>query len=435
MTQEQQHPAGFAPLVALGVAAVVVVLASIVGTRALREDVDPHVALTRAWAQAMDATSVRSAGTLTLTGTLPRSAEEDRALAVTLAFDAQHARRADGMGTDVARTMTVNVRAPALGSPGVTLDHRQVGATQYVRIGALDLAGMDRAAHGASALLGALAGLLGERWVTFAGNDLGALVSLVGVATFPSPTDDDLRALDGTVHTYAREHLPLAFRADLGTERVSGSRAYHYRVGIAPDVVRGFLEVLATSDALALGDADRAALLAQYDAQATDAVRMLEGEVWVSTRRGDVVRLLLPFTLAENTWGMERGTVNLRWSDWNAPVLIEAPADALPFSIIAQLLARGAASDGLTRAAGASQPPVRVEVPSRNVETGSPPLPAFPGAGDRDGDGLEDLQEAFYGSDPARADTDGDGYDDGNEVNNGYSPTGPGRLFAVPFGN
>lgn len=57
------------------------------------------------------------------------------------------------------------------------------------------------------------------------------------------------------------------------------------------------------------------------------------------------------------------------------------------------------------------------------------PLDAQPSSTiDTDGDGLTDLQERLFGTDPLRADTDGDGYADGMEVQNGYSPTGTHRV-------
>ncbi len=49
-------------------------------------------------------------------------------------------------------------------------------------------------------------------------------------------------------------------------------------------------------------------------------------------------------------------------------------------------------------------------------------------AQDPDKDGLSNLQEEFYGTDPNNADSDGDGFLDGQEVNNGFNPLGPGRL-------
>ncbi len=61
------------------------------------------------------------------------------------------------------------------------------------------------------------------------------------------------------------------------------------------------------------------------------------------------------------------------------------------------------------------------------------PVPAeSPQVIDSDGDGLSDVEEAKYGTDPHKADTDGDGYPDGEEVKNGYNPLGPGRLNPSP---
>lgn len=47
---------------------------------------------------------------------------------------------------------------------------------------------------------------------------------------------------------------------------------------------------------------------------------------------------------------------------------------------------------------------------------------------DVDFDGLDALEEERYGTDPQDDDSDDDGYLDGEEVNNGYNPSGPGRL-------
>ena len=48
---------------------------------------------------------------------------------------------------------------------------------------------------------------------------------------------------------------------------------------------------------------------------------------------------------------------------------------------------------------------------------------------DTDSDGLGDYEEIkIYHTNPLLADTDGDGYLDGAEVKNGYNPNGPGKL-------
>lgn len=57
-----------------------------------------------------------------------------------------------------------------------------------------------------------------------------------------------------------------------------------------------------------------------------------------------------------------------------------------------------------------------------------------PSSADTDGDTLTDREEVnVYRSDPLNPDTDGDSYQDGHEVQNGYNPTGPGKLLpSVP---
>ncbi len=47
---------------------------------------------------------------------------------------------------------------------------------------------------------------------------------------------------------------------------------------------------------------------------------------------------------------------------------------------------------------------------------------------DSDGDGLTDVEEKIWGTDPNYPDSDNDGYLDGEEVQNGYNPLGPGKL-------
>ncbi|PIY93450.1 MAG: hypothetical protein COY69_01535 [Candidatus Magasanikbacteria bacterium CG_4_10_14_0_8_um_filter_32_14] len=53
---------------------------------------------------------------------------------------------------------------------------------------------------------------------------------------------------------------------------------------------------------------------------------------------------------------------------------------------------------------------------------------------DTDGDGLSDADEiVIWKTDPLNSDTDGDTFGDGAEIKNGYSPTGPGKLFEPPL--
>lgn len=54
---------------------------------------------------------------------------------------------------------------------------------------------------------------------------------------------------------------------------------------------------------------------------------------------------------------------------------------------------------------------------------------------DSDGDELSDGDEVIiWKTDPLNPDTDGDGFLDGKEIKNGYSPSGPGKIFEPPSG-
>ena len=47
---------------------------------------------------------------------------------------------------------------------------------------------------------------------------------------------------------------------------------------------------------------------------------------------------------------------------------------------------------------------------------------------DDDGDGLANQEEEKFNTDPQDPDTDGDGYPDKKEIQEGYNPTGEGKL-------
>ncbi|MFH1597507.1 MAG: hypothetical protein ABIB97_00350 [Patescibacteria group bacterium] len=54
---------------------------------------------------------------------------------------------------------------------------------------------------------------------------------------------------------------------------------------------------------------------------------------------------------------------------------------------------------------------------------------------DTDGDGLIDVREEFWGTDPRNPDSDGDTYSDGFEIANGYNPKGEGKLEIYNINN
>ncbi len=113
-------------------------------------------------------------------------------------------------------------------------------------------------------------------------------------------------------------------------------------------------------------------------------------------------------------------------------------------------------STGPAAAAITTSTPAKQFVPSDNPQVTAPAAPAATSTAidqnlDSDHDGLTDVEEAKYGTDPhnpdtdgdglsdgvevhiwftdpLKKDTDGDGYSDGQEVMSGYNPLGPGKL-------
>ncbi len=84
----------------------------------------------------------------------------------------------------------------------------------------------------------------------------------------------------------------------------------------------------------------------------------------------------------------------------------------------------------------APRPPVEPTPVVPITPTETPELPNIFGDGiypgkDSDSDGLTDIEEELYGSNPVRPDTDGDAHIDGNEVHHLYDPNGldPSRLI------
>lgn len=81
---------------------------------------------------------------------------------------------------------------------------------------------------------------------------------------------------------------------------------------------------------------------------------------------------------------------------------------------------------------GDSSPSAEVRVMVEVVAPPPPPGPTLPPGGlDSDSDGLSDVEEPMYGTDPRNPDSDGDGFLDGNEAYHLYNPAAraPVRLL------
>lgn len=149
------------------------------------------------------------------------------------------------------------------------------------------------------------------------------------------------------------------------------------------------------------------------------------GELWIGKRDYYLYRIRLRFIYDD---GARRGTfdVTVSFSRFNDEVSIEGPGDdvreigpilhSLLPSVAEHLPLAGEGGMRMTEKDGGG----RVGLPVEIVVAADL---------DPDNDGLTNMLEAFYGTDPHNPDTDGDGVSDGDEVNSGYNPGGSGRLF------
>lgn len=232
------------------------------------------------------------------------------------------------------------------------------------------------------------------------------------------PSALDERPLDQAGLAALRETLGALdlFRIlkELPVEKGEGQAVRHYAVELDPKAVialRLKLRELRTGAAAGTEDFIRyTAAMTLWGAPV--------GEIWIGAKDRLPRKISLTAKMpAEQGNATLKGTLVL--SRYGAPVRVERPeAEDLEALL-------GPVFDERLRLSG------NRDLPS--PEAGKKPAESekafVPGSGDADGDGLDDVQEAFYGADPNKADTDGDGMKDGEEVAQGRDPAGPGALF------
>jgi hypothetical protein len=116
--------------------------------------------------------------------------------------------------------------------------------------------------------------------------------------------------------------------------------------------------------------------------------------------------------------------VIVEFSRFNESLEIERPPDTVTFD---QVIQKGFGS--LPSGEAGAPEILSPDDPLISGEQAKLPVAETEQVTDRDGDGLDDATEAFFGTDPENPDTDGDGVSDGEEVSNGKNPSGPGPLF------
>ncbi|MDP3999892.1 MAG: hypothetical protein Q8Q11_00445 [bacterium] len=195
-------------------------------------------------------------------------------------------------------------------------------------------------------------------------------------------TEDEIKKIKDVLkqHPLVKEIKPQK------DDQIGGEPARHYRLKIDYDNLQEFYQAIAP-------------IVARRDLTAEER-KSLRGDiptpkrndpidVWVSKRDGTIRKVKSHDEISgEDAGGMRFvSDSTLTITKYDEPMSVSAPKQSLTF----KQLEREAEADG-------------------------------------DRDGLVDLAERYFETDPKRQDSDGDGHKDGAEVQRGYDPSGPGRL-------
>ncbi len=262
-------------------------------------------------------------------------------------------------------------------------------------------------------------------WLKLEPEDLpiwGPVVPSLDVPLFDSKlpaspwTNDSIEVLRQNL---GRADIFYVKHADL-TEIVAGKATRVFDVTIDPDAVRALLRGLIR---LREGREPTDSELLEVDRQGA-ALANLTVRLWIGTQDHRLYRLQAAGAIDEQNGSSNLTPVDLlmTFENYDAPFTVAAPTNTVDLREFAAAL--GATLPTAGEVAAGTRGTSVLGGTDAHLPT---VLPAD--QGDADGDGLSDLLEAFYGSDPNNPDTDGDGVSDGEEVLHGKNPRGSGSLF------
>lgn len=178
---------------------------------------------------------------------------------------------------------------------------------------------------------------------------------------------------------------------------------------------------------------------AKEDREPTDEERLSIGttatnlehvtvRLWIGKKNHYLYRLQAIGGLPkENSNELTPVDVRIDFTDFNKDAAIVPPSSPLSFSSIYQSLLHTLPSNGIALGRSNVIPTMTqgATIPEKTTQSITDP----------DGDGLDNLLEGFFGSNPRKPDSDGDGVSDGEEVKRGTNPNGKGSLFGFGLGN
>lgn len=256
-------------------------------------------------------------------------------------------------------------------------------------------------------------------WISFEqGNE--ALLGYVSSPLMPLPDAPWLpgtllrwRAIVPTVSLFVVDHADLV-------EPIGGVVTRRFETHLDSDGLNTFL--LANAEARVgreLTTEERVAV-AKWSA----ALKGLSVKLWVGKEDHLLYRMQVEGYVVLSEEAVSHVKIQSDLSRYNQPVTVEVPS-----SVVAQT--NGSFGDGGLRELGELVESTDVGVESEGFvsETEGSSIPK---THDDDEDGLDNVLESFYGSNPLNPDTDGDGVSDGDEVKAMRSPTGSGGLYGMP---
>ncbi len=247
-----------------------------------------------------------------------------------------------------------------------------------------------------------------------------------------SGTNTEVLELNKKILALYEKYEFIAFKKDLGDDKIGDLAVYHYEVALdRKAVVDFYLDILKEVENIARekGTLDGEAAVSLEKAKNVsdkaggmldEIINNVKAEVWIGKKDKIMHRITLNGKFDENfnkTFFKKFAeliesdsasvpedvnisddfSVDFSLADINEPVIIEEPADAVDFQeALAGMM--GSPFGGPT------------PIPEKYVNV------------DTDKDGLTDNMEKFYKTNPQKADTDGDGFKDGDEVKNGFDP-------------
>lgn len=265
-------------------------------------------------------------------------------------------------------------------------------------------------------------------WVSFESGELPAWGSIIPGLDAPvfdeSSASGVARPSEWTPESLERLRA-LIRRADVFyvtfdglTELIYGKQTRIVDAWFDPDAIRAFLrDLIRAREGREPTDAERVVVERQAAALEKLTVRM-----WIGMQDHLLYRVQAAGGVpVEGSNTLIPVDVLIEFSDFNEPFEVVPPDEAIAFDEILRRTLAGLPDAG--EAGGLVREPLvkddSARLPVQTIETSDDP----------DEDGLDNVLEGFYGTDPANPDTDGDGVSDGEEVRNGKNPRGDGSLF------